>query len=245
MKEVMETTGAVTASPAREARITLAADAGAAPLDIRTRVLRWLAGWLVFALGSTWRVRAHGRHELLARRAEDARVVWTFWHGQILMAAWAHRQTARAMISEHRDGGMIADVVARLGIGSIRGSSSRGGARALLEAVRVLRAGEDVAVTPDGPRGPRHSFAPGALIVAYRAQCAIVPIGVHVDRVWRLGSWDQFEIPKPFARVTVYYGAPIPVTGDDVRAVSTRTDEFAATLHATVARAATLAQERR
>jgi lysophospholipid acyltransferase (LPLAT)-like uncharacterized protein len=108
--------------------------------------------------------------------------------------------------------------------------------------VRVLRAGSDIAITPDGPRGPRHTFAPGALIVAFRAQVPIVPIGMHVDRSWRLHSWDQFEVPKPFARITVVYGAPLSVSGDDARDVSARTEEFAAAMHTVAARAAALAE---
>ncbi|MBL0172368.1 MAG: lysophospholipid acyltransferase family protein [Gemmatimonadaceae bacterium] len=242
MKEVNAQGGIEANTPPREPRSIPAPAPGAAAFDLRTRVLIRLTGWLLFALARTWRVRVHGRKALLARRAEDARVVVTLWHGQLLPVSWAQRQPTRAMISEHRDGEMIAHIVGLMGIGSIRGSSSRGGARALLECARVLRSGADVAITPDGPRGPRHSFAPGALIVAFRAQTVIVPIGAHVDRAWRLRSWDQFEIPKPFARVTMVYGTPLPVAGADVREVSARTGEFAAAMEAVTAEAARLAR---
>ena len=168
-----------------------------------------------------------GRDDLLRRAAGDARVVLTLWHGQMLPILWAHRQPTGVMISEHRDGEIIASLVARFGFFAIRGSSSRGGTRALLAAVQALREGADVAITPDGPRGPRRSFAPGALVVAFRAAVNIVPIVAHVDRAWTFSTWDAFELPKPFARVTILYGAPRAVIAENVRELSLRTSQFA------------------
>ena len=243
MSDAFETERPETGTPPREARSTPGAEADTRTLDVRRRLVVRVVGWLVFALGRTWRVRVYGRQALLSRRAHDARVVVTLWHGQMLPVSWVQRQPTRAMISEHRDGEMMAHIVGMLGIASIRGSSSRGGARALLECAKVLRSGADVAITPDGPRGPRHSFAPGALVVAYRAQTSIVPVGVHVDRAWRLRSWDQFEIPKPFARVTVVYGTPQRVEGADMRAAMARTVEFENAMTAVATRAAVLAME--
>lgn len=180
----------------------------------------------------------------MQRERGDPRVVFTLWHGQMLPILWAHRQPTGVLISEHRDGEIIAQIIRRFGFFGIRGSSSRGGARALLECVQVLRAGADVAITPDGPRGPRHSFAPGALVVAYRAGAQHVSIVSQADRVWRLRSWDGFEIPKPFARVTVVYGAPRAVVGADVREVSERTSEFAAAMEEATERARLLSSSR-
>jgi lysophospholipid acyltransferase (LPLAT)-like uncharacterized protein len=209
----------------------------APPLDAKTRWIIRLGGWLIGLLGRTWRMRIYGREALLRRERGDPRVVFTLWHGQMLPILWAHRQPTGVLISEHRDGEIIAQIIRRFGFFGVRGSSSRGGARALLECVQVLRAGADVAITPDGPRGPRHSFAPGALVVAYRAGAPHVSIVSHADRVWRLRSWDGFEIPKPFARVTVVYGAPRAVVGADVREVSERTSEFAAAMQTETERA--------
>lgn len=214
----------------------------ATALDWRTRALIRAGVWVMVALERTWRVRVFGREALVARRAGDAPVLYVFWHGQILPCFLAHTQRAGVLISEHRDGEIITRVIERFGLFGIRGSTSRGGARALLECVRTLREGVDVAVTPDGPRGPRHSFAPGALLIAYRAQVSVVPIVAHVDRAWRLGSWDRFEIPKPFARITIVYGEPRRVEAEDVRAVSARTPEFEAIMAAEHARAAELAR---
>ncbi len=227
--------------PPRNSPRTRARDAGAPHIAARTRWLIRVGGWLLALLGRTWRVRVYGRGALLARRPDDARVVVALWHGQILPLLWAHRQPTGVIISEHRDGEIIAQIVEQFGFDSIRGSTSRGGARALLECVKVLRQGADIAITPDGPRGPRHSFAPGALVVAYRAKTSMVPLVAHVDRAWRLGSWDHFEIPKPFARVTVLYDTPLPVEGEDVRDVSSQTDAYAAAMHAATARVTALA----
>lgn len=209
-------------------------------LDFRTRVLITVGMVLLRILGATWRTRVYGRQQLLDRGPNDPRVVVTLWHGQMLPIVWAHRQPTAVMISEHRDGEIIARIVGRLGFSAIRGSSSRGGARALLEAVQVFRRGVDIAITPDGPRGPRHSFAPGALLLAYRAGAAVVPIVAHVNRKWQLRTWDGFEIPKPFARVTIVYGTPVTPTGVDARAVAGQVGTIAERMLAELERARVL-----
>ena len=211
-------------------------------LDWRTRAAIRIGSWCLRLLGATWRVRVYGRQALLDRGGHDPRVVYTLWHGQMLPIVWAHRQPTSVMISEHRDGEIIAQVIGGLGFSAVRGSTSRGGARVLLEAVQILRKGTDIAITPDGPRGPRHSFAPGALLLAFRAQAALVPIVSHVDRTWTLRTWDAFEIPKPFARVTIVYGTPVSPTGVDAREVAEQTSMFAARMEAETARARRIAE---
>ena len=215
-----------------------------AAIDWRTRMAITLGTWLLRALGATWRVTVRGRQALLDRAPDASRVVLVLWHGQMLPILWAHRQPTGVMISEHRDGEIIARIVERFGFFGVRGSSSRGGARALLEGVQVLKRGADMAITPDGPRGPRHSFAPGALVLAHRAGVPVVTLVAHVDRGWQLRSWDGFEIPKPFARVTIEYGEPVVLDDADVRAVAARTEEFAQRMREAVARVATRAGAR-
>jgi lysophospholipid acyltransferase (LPLAT)-like uncharacterized protein len=121
------------------------------------------------------------------------------------------------MISEHRDGEIIARVAQGLGLELVRGSSSRGAARALLAACRMIESGWNVAITPDGPRGPNHSVAPGAAIIAQRSGAPLLPVACVASRAWRLSSWDGFMIPKPFARVTVAYSDLIRVPPDAPR----------------------------
>ncbi len=211
------------------------------PLPAGRRVAVRLGSLLFRALGATWRIRVHGRQWLLDRPPAASPVVFTLWHGQMLPILYAHRQPTGVMISEHKDGEIIAQIVGSLGFFGVRGSSSRGGIRALLGAVQALNGGANMAITPDGPRGPRHTFAQGALILAQRAGVPIVPIVASVDRKWVLGSWDGFEIPKPFARVTILYAPPQPVVGNSARDGAARTDEFAAHMMDAVRRVEQLA----
>jgi lysophospholipid acyltransferase (LPLAT)-like uncharacterized protein len=139
--------------------------------------------------------------------------VFTLWHGQMLPLLWFHRnQGVAVLVSEHSDGEIIARILEWMGYALIRGSTSRGAGRALIGLTRTLKEGNDVAITPDGPRGPRHKFAPGAVVAANRADVPIVPTVAHVDKSWTLSSWDGFVIPKPFARITIAYGPATRVT---------------------------------
>lgn len=192
---------------------------------VGTRFLRLLA--------RTWRFREVGREDWLARQAAGLPTILALWHGQMLPLTAYHRNCGVAvLISEHRDGEIIARVVRAFGFETIRGSTSRGAARALLELVATLRAGRDVAVTPDGPRGPRFEFAPGALVAAHRAGAAVVGVAAHVDRAWRLRSWDAFEIPKPFARITVAYTPARFFAGGSARDAAAQAPAFGAELRA-------------
>ncbi len=224
------------------------AERAAAPrpaLDLRTRLIIRLGGWLLKALGATWRLRVYGAEEYKARNAAGQHVVLVLWHGQILACTYAHQTPTAVIVSEHRDGEIIARILASLGFTAVRGSSSRGGARALLEAAAVLERGMDIAITPDGPRGPRHSYAPGAVTLAFRAGVPVVSITSHVDRAWTLKSWDAFEIPKPFARVTVAYSVPRPVRATTARDAGEHAALFAQHLqddHAATAAIAAISQ---
>ncbi|HKK93300.1 MAG TPA: lysophospholipid acyltransferase family protein, partial [Longimicrobiales bacterium] len=105
-------------------------------------------------------------------------------------------------------------VLQRLGYGTARGSSTRGGVRALRELLRAGRSGRVLAVTPDGPQGPREVMKTGPLVLAGRSGVPIIPIGVGMSRAWRLSSWDRFSIPRPFSRVHIRYGDPVHVPPD-------------------------------
>ncbi|MBI2796365.1 MAG: lysophospholipid acyltransferase family protein [Gemmatimonadetes bacterium] len=188
---------------------------------------------LIRLLARTWRVRRVGWTGLDRRRGPRPPVVLVIWHGEMLATLWfARGQGIAALVSEHKDGEIIAQVATGMGWRMVRGSSSRGAARALLGLVRVLRDGGDVIVTPDGPRGPAHSFAPGALAAAQRGGAPVVVLRVHASRAWRLGSWDGFMIPKPFARVTLALSAPVPVAPAPAH-VEDEVPRFAALMAAT------------
>lgn len=205
------------------------------------RKLRWtvrLGVLAIRALASTWRYRVVNGEPLRDLRQRGVPVVLALWHGQMLVPLWHHRgQGIAILISEHRDGEIIAQVAHALGLRTVRGSTSRGGGRALVGLTRELTAGHDIAVTPDGPRGPAESFAAGTVVAAQRAGAPIVAIGVHAPRAWRLRSWDRFVIPKPFSRVNIAYSDPTYVEAATPREAAALTDRFQALMRDTVARA--------
>ena len=212
---------------------------GRAPTDARTRWLARLGALLIGVLARTWRVRVVGRAPVDALRAAGRPVAFAFWHGQMLPLVWQHRDEGVAiLVSSHRDGEIIARIIHAFGFRTVRGSSSRGAGRALLGLVRELQAGREVAVTPDGPRGPAGRFAPGALVAAQRAGAPVIPVSARASRAWHLRSWDRFMIPKPFARVTVAYGAPTLVAAARARAAADEASRFEALLAEAAALAA-------
>jgi hypothetical protein len=183
--------------------------------DWRLRIGAPLGALLLRLLALTWRVRYVGQEAWRARVVAGQGAVLALWHGQLFPLTWALRHRGVwVLVSEHRDGEIIARILERFGYTMIRGSSTRGGARALAEMVRALRSGHSIAVTPDGPRGPARVFAPGAAVAAQRSGTPVIPLYARASSAWRLRSWDQFMIPKPFARVTVYLGDATLVRGD-------------------------------
>jgi len=204
-------------------------------LPWKSRLVLMLGKRFLSALAGTWRFRVVNGSALSEVRASGRPFIWSLWHGQLLPLLWHHRrEKVSILISEHRDGELIAQTAQWLGYGLIRGSTTRGGERALLSLVRELEAGREVAITPDGPKGPARTFAPGALIAAQRSSSPILPVAASVDRAWRLGSWDRFVIPKPFARITVAYGPATMVDAPSARAAAKEGPRFEALMNAAV-----------
>jgi lysophospholipid acyltransferase (LPLAT)-like uncharacterized protein len=190
-----------------------------------------LGTWVLRGLASTWRYRVVNESSYRTRHANREPFIFAFWHGQLLPLLYLHRgQGVAIVISSHRDGELVAGVAERLGMRAIRGSSTRGAARALLGIVRELESGGEVAITPDGPRGPARQFAAGALVAAQRARAPVIGIGVSASRAWHLRSWDRFMIPKPFARVNVAYSAPTAVAAASAREAEDEAPRFEALL---------------
>jgi hypothetical protein len=176
-----------------------------------------LLGSAARALATSWRIRLVNEERWRALKADAQPVIFLLWHEALLPLLWQHRkQDIAIVVSEARDGQYLSDLAISLGYRALRGSSTRGGARALLGAVRELQAGRSVAFTPDGPRGPRRELKPGVIAAAQRGGGVILPIHAEPDRAWRLHSWDRFMIPKPLARVFIKYGRPFLVgAGED------------------------------
>jgi hypothetical protein len=175
-----------------------------------------LAGPALRALAASWRIRTEHEDRWRPLYETGRPHVFLLWHEVLLPLLWQHRGQAIAIVvSEARDGQYLADFALSLGYRAIRGSSTRGAARALLGAVRELRAGYAVAFTPDGPRGPRREMKPGVVAAAQRGGGIIVPLHAEADRGWRLHSWDRFMIPRIGARVRIVYGRPFEVAPGD------------------------------
>lgn len=180
--------------------------------------------FVIRALGATWRIRTEEEGRLAHARSLSPRVIFVFWHGRLLPLSYTHRkQRIHVLASEHTDGEMLGQTIRRLGFGHVRGSSTRGGTRAILELVEKVRAGFDLGITVDGPRGPRGIVKPGVVEVARQTGAVIVPITTASNRHRVFNSWDRFEMPLPYANVVVRYGEPVVVdAGADRTAVEAR-----------------------
>ena len=175
-------------------------------------IVRVVGGALASLLARTWRMRVIHEERWTDLRDSHQSFLFVLWHESLLPLLWRHRKQGVAIVvSEARDGEHLATYAESIGYRLVRGSSTRGAARALLGAVRELDAGHPVAFTPDGPRGPRREVKQGVVAAAQRAAVPILPIHADADRAWRFASWDRFMLPKPFARVRIAYGEPFLV----------------------------------
>ena len=171
-------------------------------------------GWPVIeALGGTYSWNVTGLEHLEGLRRGGLAPIHAFWHGRVLAATLFFRDRGIVVItSENFDGEWIARIIARFGYGTARGSSSRGGARALAQLRRELKAQHPVAFTVDGPRGPARVAQPGAVWLAGATGHPVLPFHIEADRAWTAGSWDAHQIPRPGATLSVAIGEPLFVT---------------------------------
>lgn len=206
-------------------------------------VIPALVSPLVSVLAATWRWSFDGQQHLDALHHAKQPYVLAVWHGRILPGlGWLRHRNLVALASENFDGEWIARVLERFGFTMVRGSTSRGGVRALVRLAAVMRQGRSTVITVDGPRGPARKAQPGAVWLAQRAQAPIVPFHIEASSAWTLGSWDGGQIPKPFARVHVAIGAPLWVKGSDEAVIAAARDQLDSALGECVTRAEALAQ---
>lgn len=175
---------------------------------MKIRLLAFIGFLIARVIYATARNRVHFINEL-----PDEPFIYAGWHNTLLMQPWVFRllntkSVLHAVISDSEDGELIGAMGAFAGVKAYRGSTSRGGARVLLNAIKALRRGECIFITPDGPRGPIYSVSEGIVTMAQKAQVAIVVGTVVPDRCWRAErSWDRFIVPKPFCRLDIYFEA--------------------------------------
>jgi lysophospholipid acyltransferase (LPLAT)-like uncharacterized protein len=171
----------------------------------------WLTGHaggrLLDVIMATAKFEIHNDAAWRTHAAAGRPVLFTLWHGRLLPLGYLHRgQGVVAIVSQSPDGEYLTRVLQHWGFFAVRGSSSRGGDRALRELVKLVRAGRSVAITPDGPRGPREQLKPGVLQLAQLTGAPIVTVAAAADRAWWFVRWDRFLVPRPFARLRVAYG---------------------------------------
>ena len=144
--------------------------------------------------------------------------ILSMWHGNLFMQPFNYNKfkkkgNIKVIVSDHRDGKTIRKVIKYLGIGSIVGSSTRGGVKALVNAIKTINEGVDVAITPDGPKGPKYQVANGIVAIAQKTGCDILTCKVIASKYWQFNSWDNFMVPKLFGKIDFYIGEPFNVNG--------------------------------
>jgi len=198
-------------------------------LKIEGRPARWLIAFgfrLLQLWARTLRYEIEDRAGIVGKPIAE-NYIGALWHNRLLLFPFVLRRFflnrhGAALISASRDGELLADAIKRFGFDVVRGSSSRLGASAILQLTDVLASGHDVVITPDGPRGPAYELGPGVIFLAQKSGAAVVPINMEYSNCWRIRSWDQFIVPRPFGKVRVIIGQP-----HRVRSTSTE-DEFEA-----------------
>jgi lysophospholipid acyltransferase (LPLAT)-like uncharacterized protein len=193
---------------------------------LRKRFLRALALWLIPPIGTflirliylTNRKRFH-----LPKVIPTEPVIFAFWHGDLLMQPYLyyqfrHNPKANVLISDHFDGQIIARIMRYFKLGTIHGSTTRGGAKVLIQGLKSLSEGYDIGITPDGPKGPRHEMSDGAVIMAQKRNTKVIVYSCVPSSFWQLPSWDRFTVPKPFGTLDFYASEPIDLEGLEMEA---------------------------
>lgn len=178
-----------------------------------------VAEGLIRGIRATSRVEVRRQGVFDEVHASGRGVIMAFWHSRLLLVRYAHPGgRLAALISRHDDGELIARTMARFGHAAARGSSTRDGSRALREALSLARDGWDLAITPDGPRGPARLAKPGVVELARMTGFPVVPVSCAARPAATLSSWDRFEVPLPFSRIVHAVGAPIAIARDATQA---------------------------
>jgi lysophospholipid acyltransferase (LPLAT)-like uncharacterized protein len=197
--------------------------ATAKAITVPQHVAAFAGGGLLKLLGRTLRFRWEDRAGFFDP-ARTKPVILGFWHNRLLGAVLGIYRAGRtrsplpmsALSSASTDGGWVAAMVQRFGIGSVRGSSTRRGAAAVLEMSHRIAGGSDIAITPDGPRGPKYQVAPGIIYLARLTGARIIPVKIQLSHCWRVGkTWDLLWIPKPFSRLTATLMEPLTISPEE------------------------------
>jgi len=178
----------------------------------KNTVIGTVGAGAISLLGRTLSIEYIELDHLERVRNRGQNLVFAFWHEGLLLATYGfRRQGIRVLVSQHQDGEYISRVIEKMGYTTVRGSSTRGGTRALFRMASAGREGDDLGITVDGPRGPCLQVKPGVVVIASRSGLPIVPFAVASARPWVLSGWDRFMIPRPFSRAVIAFGEPLKV----------------------------------
>lgn len=177
------------------------------------KLLYGLISKLLWLYCITWRFKSHNTNIFYSRRAQGKRNIVVIWHDQLLPLTFQHRGwQLGTLASQSKDGEIITQQLKRWGYLPARGSSTRGGAKAIVEMKRIMNNGHDMCLTVDGPKGPRHVVKQGVIFMAKQVDCVIIPAVLSVKHYKRFASWDRFVLPLPFARIDTVFGDPIKLS---------------------------------
>jgi lysophospholipid acyltransferase (LPLAT)-like uncharacterized protein len=142
-------------------------------------------------------------------RLSDEPIIFACWHGELLMLSYLYshyrkKPHGKVLISEHFDGELISRTIKYFGLGTLAGSTTRNAAKVLIQAIKTIKEGYDIGITPDGPKGPRHEVADGIIVMAQRTKAKIVLVEIKPTKFWQFNSWDKFTVPKPFGTIHFY-----------------------------------------
>lgn len=180
------------------------------------KILVWVGFFYIWFVGRTSKVVVKNSTEYEELEKNKKPVIYAFWHGRQVFLVWSHRKkNIHILVSQSKDGEYIARITNKFGFGAVRGSSSKGGAKALVRMIKKGREGFSLAFTPDGPRGPLREVQPGVILAAQKTQLPIIPLASSVKRKYVVRHWDEFHIPYPFNKITVCHGEPIYVSEAD------------------------------
>lgn len=194
------------------------------------RLLLWPLGLLVRLWCRTLRFELDERTRVVMGRLDRA-AVFTLWHNRLFVAAEVYRRFRKgkrlyALVSASKDGAWLAAFFEVVGLHTVRGSSSRFGREALHSLAEKLQQGDDVGITPDGPRGPCYDLKGGGVILARKTGANTILVGMRFAKAWRLGSWDHFYLPVPFSRIELraeeWSTAQLADCGDPLPAVRSK-----------------------
>ena len=172
------------------------------------RLICWLGALYIRFVHATTRWHEQGRETPERFWAEGRPFILAFWHGRLLMMIpfWNRAAPMNMLISQHADGRLIADTAKHFQIGTVAGSTSKGGGQALRHMVRALKAGQNAGITPDGPRGPRQRASAGIVALARLADAPVIPVTFSTEKRHILSSWDRFHLALPFGRGVYLWG---------------------------------------